>query len=202
MVWTSTSQDGSPESIFGRRFDGDDAPVGLEFSINSYVTGRQRLADVAATPNGNFVVIWNSYDGQDGDDSGVFGRSFGADGTALGPDFAVNTATAGHQLRPKIATVSTRRFVVVWQDVNDPVGRMLDHKGLPAGEEFQVTSYITGHQQNARVAAAGNDFVVVWGSYAQDGDRGGIFGRRFVDDAIFADGFESGDTSSWSSASP
>ena len=197
VTWTSAYQDGSADGIFGQRFDSAGSPVGSEIRVNSYTTGRQSVPDVAATPAGDFVVIWNSYDGQDGDQAGVFGQSFAADGTPRGQEFPVNTTTAGNQLRPKIATVSRDRFVVVWQDVNDPVGRMLGTDGLPAGEEFAVTTYTTGHQQNARVAAAGSQFVVVWGSVYQDGDRNGIFGQRFID-VLFADGFESGDTSAWS----
>ena len=200
VAWTSAYQDFSLESIFSQRFDADATPQGPEFRVNTYTLGRQRLPDIATTAAGDFVVIWNSYDGQDGSDSGVFGQSFAADGTPRGDEFIVNTTTADHQLRPKIANVSRNRFVVVWQDDDDPTARMLNSEGQPIGDEFMVTTYVTGHQQNARVAAAGSEFVVVWGSVGQDGDRGGIFGQRFSDRLIFADGFESGDTSAWSSA--
>ena len=199
VAWTSAYQDGGADGISGRRFGADATPIGAEFKVNSYTPGRQREADVAATAAGDFVVVWNSYDGQDGSDSGVFGQSFAADGTSRGHAFMVNSSTVGNQLRPKIATLSGDRFVVVWQDVSEPVGRLLSRGGIPAGDEFPVTAYVTGHQQNARVAAAGSEFVVVWGSVGQDGDSGGIFGQRFLDDVvIFADGFESGDTSRWS----
>ena len=49
-----------------------------------------------------------------------------------------------------------------------------------SGTEFQVNSYTTNFQRDAAIAMdkAGN-FVVVWDSYGQDGDSGGIFGQRF-----------------------
>jgi hypothetical protein len=50
----------------------------------------------------------------------------------------------------------------------------------PVGPEFRVNTSTTGDQRYAAVAsdAAGN-FVVVWTTDGQDGDAGGIFGRRF-----------------------
>ncbi|MHC4571906.1 MAG: hypothetical protein ACYS0C_07505 [Planctomycetota bacterium] len=46
--------------------------------------------------------------------------------------------------------------------------------------EFRVNSHTISFQRDAAVAmeAQGN-FVVVWNSYGQDGDSGGIFGQRF-----------------------
>ena len=53
---------------------------------------------------------------------------------------------------------------------------------------------------------AGGDFVVVWGSYGSGGTDTAYFsiqGQRYADPtSIFADGFESGDTSAWSTAVP
>jgi hypothetical protein len=40
----------------------------------------------------------------------------------------------------------------------------------PVGSEFQVNTYTTGYQQKSSVATdSDGDFVVVWGSYGQDG---------------------------------
>ena len=50
----------------------------------------------------------------------------------------------------------------------------------PSGAEFQVNSYTSAEQTIASVASdASGNFVVVWGSYGQDGSGRGIFGRRF-----------------------
>ena len=51
---------------------------------------------------------------------------------------------------------------------------------VPAGPEFRVNTFTTGRQAVPRSAMAPNgDFVVVWESHGQDGDRQGIFGQRF-----------------------
>jgi hypothetical protein len=54
-------------------------------------------------------------------------------------------------------------------------------QGEPLGPEFRVNTYITNGQLRSSIAldAAGN-FVIVWSSYTQDGDSGGIFGQRYA----------------------
>ncbi len=52
---------------------------------------------------------------------------------------------------------------------------------------------------------AGGLFVVAWESFGSDGadvSGAGILGQRLGSATIFADGFESGDTSAWSGAVP
>ncbi len=51
----------------------------------------------------------------------------------------------------------------------------------PVGGEFQVNTYTTSGKRSASVAmGADGDFVVVWGSFSQDGDGSGVFGQRFA----------------------
>jgi hypothetical protein len=50
-------------------------PLGNEFRANTYTTGSQAPCSVASDAAGNFVVVWQSY-GQDGSNSGIFGRRF------------------------------------------------------------------------------------------------------------------------------
>ena len=48
------------------------------------------------------------------------------------------------------------------------------------GPQFQVNTYTTYGQRFPNVSADGaGNFVIVWESYRQDGDGGGIFGRRY-----------------------
>jgi hypothetical protein len=169
-------------------------PAGSEFQANTYTTydqGRGGVA-VASDGSGNFVVVWASSYGQDGDGNGVFGRRFGSSGTALGAEFQVNTYTTADQGRGglALAAAAAGEFVVVWNSYYQDgsswgiFGQRFDGAGSPQGGEFQVNTYTTGGQSDYRpglaVAAdsAGN-FVVVWSSYGQDGDGQGVFGQRF-----------------------
>jgi hypothetical protein len=185
VVWTSEIQDGSFQGIFAQRYDAAGAPLGGEFRVNSYTTSTQWLPAVATDSAGNFAVAWQSYS-QDGYRHGIFARRFDAAGQPQGADFQVNTYTTGDQYAPAVAMAATGQFVVVWGSRDQDgdgfgvFGQRYDATGLPLGGEFQVNSYTTGPQERpvAAMDPHGN-FVVVWSSYAQDGNNSGLFGQRY-----------------------
>jgi hypothetical protein len=65
------------EAIVGQVFDRHAIVIGTEFRVNTYTTGTQAFPDVAAQPDGNFVVVWDS-EGSAGSDSdgGIQGQRF------------------------------------------------------------------------------------------------------------------------------
>jgi len=208
VVWMSYGQDGSGFGVFGRRYDAAGSPLGGEFQVNTYSTGSQIDPSVATDLAGNFTVAWSSY--QDGSSYGIFGRRYDAEGEPLGNEFQVNEYTTGGQKTPSIASDGGGDFVIAWtnygmQDGSSwgVFGRLYDSMGDPLGGEFQVNSYTTGGQAFPSVAMAGSgsSFSVVWASDGQDGSGAGVFGQRYRG-TLFADGFESGDTSAWSSTVP
>ena len=76
VVWQSDVQDGSGGGTFGQRFDSSGVPRGGEFRVNTYTTASQDRTAVAADPDGDFVVVWES-NGQDGSGYGIFGQRYG-----------------------------------------------------------------------------------------------------------------------------
>lgn len=70
--------------------------------------------------------------------------------------------------------------------------------------EFQVNTHTTWDQKDAAVALnAKREFVVVWNSYQQDGDSGGIFGQRFnATDGPLGSEFQINTTTSGNQTSP
>jgi hypothetical protein len=159
-------------------------PVGPEFQVNTFTTGHQRDASVAAAAGGAFAVAWESAD-QDGSGVGVFARFYDDAGTPLGgSEFRVNSFTTGHQYLAQ-ATLQGGKLVVVWvsidQDGSGPgiFARQFDAASGVGGSEFRVNTYTTGHQHRPSVAAdsAGN-FIVVWEGY-RDGSYTEIFGQRY-----------------------
>jgi hypothetical protein len=186
VVWESSPQDGNGTGVFGQRFNASGLPQGSEFQVNSYTTGFQGNPAVASDPSGTFVVVWTSYP-QDGSSTGVFGRRFTASGVPEGSEFQANSHTTGFQEKPKVASDASGNFVVVWHNTGGQdgsysgvFGQRFDAAGLPQGSEFQVNSYTTSYQRRPAVAWTVNgEFVVAWHSNSQDGDGGGIFGRRF-----------------------
>jgi hypothetical protein len=186
VVWSSSEQDGSGQGIFGQRLTGAGDLAGSEFQVNQYSTSHQYPASVASDSQGNFVVVWASAY-QDTSDYGVFARLYDAQGHARGDEFQINTNTFFRQALPQVASDSAGNFVVVWENysVGGPGmgirGRAFRADGQPASGEFQVNSYTSNWQRIPDVALSDSGtFVVVWQSFAQDGDGYGVFGRRFA----------------------
>jgi len=155
-------------------------PVGPIFQVNAPTPGRHSSPAVAQAENGTFVIVWSA---DDGDQRGVVGLRFDADGAPLGTEFAVNSYTSGSQLYPAVATAPDGSFVVVWydQDGRDGDGggvflRRFLADGQPVGQDAQVNQYTTGSQGRPAVATASDgNFVITWSNAAQ-----GVAGRRFA----------------------
>jgi hypothetical protein len=186
VVWYSEGQDGSGTGVFARWHDASGMPLGgYETRVNAYTTSDQRLPQVASTPDGRVVVVWESI-GQDGDVGGIFARQYASPAGLPGPELQVNAYTTSNQFSPAVAVDASGNFVVVWyshnylDDRSYVVGRRYDAQGQPRGGEFLVNTYTTGIQNAPRVAsdAVGN-FIVLWQSLHQDGDGVGVFAQRY-----------------------
>jgi len=75
ITWKSYGQDGNLYGIFAQRFNSSGIAVGSEFGVNTYTNGNQEQPAIAMDVFGNFVITWDSY-GQDGDEEGVFMKSY------------------------------------------------------------------------------------------------------------------------------
>jgi hypothetical protein len=84
-------------------------PLGPEFQINSYTIGGQAQPFAVPAGGGDFVAVWQSA-GQDGSGYGIIGRPVSHLPGPSGPEFAVNTQTAGSQTDPEIAAPSGRLY--------------------------------------------------------------------------------------------
>ena len=83
-------------------------PIGPEFQVNTYTTGGQFGASVAADSSGRFVVVWTS---QDGPIAGIFGQRYDSGGAPLGPEFRVNTYSTAFAYLPAVAADPSGNFV-------------------------------------------------------------------------------------------
>ncbi len=177
--------------------------------MNEVTAGDQVKPAVQGLPNGQYLVVWEERSGWDGSSAGISERLLDVNGDPVGMEFVVNTTAASAQREPAIDLDDIgSSAVVTWnsfgQDGSDwaIVGQRLSFDGSRLGEEFQVNTYTTERQYGSAVGSDGlGSFVVVWESRYQDGDSFGVFGQRFAS-SIFADGFETGDTSAWSSTIP
>jgi hypothetical protein len=161
-------------------------PLGSEFRVNTYTTGKQYLRPgVASRGDGSFVVVWTSREDQDGSGTGVFGQRFDSSGSKVGVEFQVNTYTTSLQFGPEVAVDGSGNFVVVWNSYEQDgskfgvFGQRFDSSGAKIGSEFQANSYTTADQTGPSTASDGpGNFVVLWHSLG-DGSGLGVFGQRF-----------------------
>jgi hypothetical protein len=158
-------------------------PAGPAFQVNAFTTAHQDDPAITADAAGRFIVTWAS-SGQDGDQSGVFGRSFDASGVPSAPsDFQVNQYTTGLQWEPAVAAGPGNLHFVWTSRIVDVQGRPFNGD-VPAGPEFQVNSSTTGQMWGPSIAADGSgSFTVVWTEIDAGLDLD-VVGRRFDANAM------------------
>ena len=194
VAWTSNQQDGlgndegdGYRGVFGGRFDSAGTPMGQQFMVNSFTVGPQMYPAIDTDGEGDFVVVWRSWD-QDGSNFGIFGRRFASSGSPLAAEFQVNTYTNNGQYAPDVAVDPAGGFIVVWSSIGQEgnnnfgiFGRRFDSSGAPAGPEFHVNTYVTNFQSYPAIAVDGaGGFVVVWTSIGQPSTTlYSVIGRRF-----------------------
>ena len=206
ITWFSTD----PHTSIRGRVYSEAGAGGSELEINANPVTVSARAPVAVS-GGAFFVTW---EGRAPDDSSAIqGRLFSDAGVPLGKELRINSYTENTQARPDIAVAPSGGLLVAWASGGSPEddsgtsvqARWLRKNGFPSGPEFQANTYTPGSQElpGAGVAADGT-FVLTWtsfGSLGTDTDNS-VQARRYLLPVLFADGFESGDTSGWSTTIP
>ena len=178
LVWESGQSPGNDASgvaVLGRFFDSNGLPVGERFQINTWTDQRQLRPDVAAAPDGRFVVVWHSDSSpHDASGSSIRGRRFGSNGQPIGGDFAINDHTPGDQEEARVAMADDGSFVVTWESDTSAgsdsssqsvQARRFGANGSALGAQFQVNTRTSSFQQQPDIAAApGGGFVIVFTS--------------------------------------
>jgi hypothetical protein len=157
---------------------GGAVPIGVARSAD-----RLQIPAFAADRRGNFVVAWQRH-GARGGGGGILARRFDRHGSARGPQFDVNTITAGTQSDAAVAMERGGNFVVIWtgdrSDGQGPgvYGQRYRRDGSLRGGEFQVNSRRAGEGSapGVNVHPTGG-FVVTWPS----GSSAAWLGRRYDD---------------------
>ncbi len=117
VTWTSEGQDGSGTGVYAQRFSSSGGKVGGETRVNTTTANDQRVADVAALPDGGYIVIWTSFD-QDGSNFGVYAQRFDGGGARIGGETLVNETTANGQTEGAVAALADGRIVAAWSSLN------------------------------------------------------------------------------------
>jgi hypothetical protein len=191
VSWTSNGQDGDGGGIYAQVYEADGTVRTAEFLVNATTAGNQSDVSITALGDGGYVVSWTS-DGQDGGGSGIYAKTYEADGTVRTAEFLVNTTTADNQSDAAVTALSNGGYVVSWTSANqDGTGsegtgvfaQAYGADGTPVGAEFQVNVVTANDQSEPSVSGLENGgYVVIWTSDGQDGSGTGIYARVFEND--------------------
>ncbi|MEO1368961.1 MAG: SdrD B-like domain-containing protein, partial [Acidobacteriota bacterium] len=138
VAW-EIEDDGSGTGIRARRFDSGGQPLGDHLAVNSYTGGSQTKVSLSMDPDGDFVIVWQSFGGEVDDDRfSIQGRRYASDGEPIGGQFLVNSYTTDAQLAPAVAVDGFGDFVVTWTDYREDLGDS-SFRGIVA-QRFRVTA--------------------------------------------------------------
>lgn len=161
--------------------EADAKEVDLEYSSEDELMG------VGTDEDGNVVVVWRGYDEQTEAEPIEYQRLDHELGVISEPRRV--DPSQDIQYEPNLDVAPNGAFVVAWHngastdDEIEAFARTFDSEGEPMIETVQLNSY-TDNWQNFPVVAMLPDgrFAAAWESNGQDGDRTGIFFRRFQAD--------------------
>lgn len=203
VAWESSN--GTDLDIHARRFDAFGNPLGSVLDVNGSTAGNQQSASLATDADGDFVVLFEGP--RSGDSYGVSGQLYSAVGAPVGEEFSVNAETDDFQLQAVATFDATGGFLVTWAHLIlseearlhaayfSPLAVRYD----PANDYPLTSTLETDHSQfGADLCSDGErSFRAVFHEYGAGGTNSEIYSQRlFV--GIFADGFESNDTTAWS----
>ena len=108
--------------VFFQVYDSSGHALGAAVQANIEGGSGRYDAAVTALSDSGFVVAWQSQTG-DYDGAGIFGRRFGADGSAVDMhEFEINQMRAGDQTSPDLTALSNGGFAAAWVDDNHSGG--------------------------------------------------------------------------------
>ena len=173
VAWHETPAGGGDTEVRFRRYDAtgarlDASPVLID------TAGINRDVEVAALPDGGFVVAYEDTSWGNGKD--ITARIYNADGTARTDWLHVNAAAnggnqAGDQSNPKLALLSSGVFTVGWGDGNSFRLQAYNASGIELGQNALAASNAS---ENEIVQVGGGMMADIWRSSVSDGSGDSI----------------------------
>ncbi len=150
-------------------------PIGTEFQVNTFTTGDQREAKIAALADGGFVVTWSSF-GQAGAGPAIFSQLYDSTGAKVGAETQVNTDVAqSTQAQSDVTALADGGYVVTWRayvsndTYNEIFAQRFDANGNAVGITLQVNTATASFQSEpVTTGLPDGGFVVAWKTY-EDG---------------------------------
>jgi Ca2+-binding RTX toxin-like protein len=179
LITWDTITGGSFQEVSGRLYNAAGNP-GLSFTINTTTADQQGISTLAPLAGGGFVATWQSITPANSNNAEILGQRFDSLGAKVGPEFQVNTTSAGSQYGNDVARLSDGGFVVSWTDPDaDRIfARRYDASGNALSGEITVASPATPSVGGTTATALANGgFLVSW--VEGDGTVNRIFARAY-----------------------
>ncbi len=181
VVW----QSGTGTDVFMQLFEADGVTrVGSEQQVNQRNSGDQDGPQVVALADGGYLVVWESYQaGPDTSGDGIMARRYGADGTPLTDEFAVNLGTAGDQRHPSAVAHPDGGYTISWTSNPDSGSTdLVVQRTFDADNQPLTGDVLAGSGQ--AYGAEGAPAMAVFGDAAHQGMYVTVWtGRNGPDDA-------------------
>ena len=189
VTWSGDGIDVSGFGVAARVYDSSGVAVGDSFIPADITASDQVLSDVAATADGGFVIVWNTFDPVlTGDD--IRGQRYDADGRKVGGAFNVASLSLSSEVDPTIDIGADGTVTVTWIDLDASgtnVGIMARRFSLPDDVQI-IQNNIQGTADADTIfgpdtgvpldGLAGDDRI--FGGAGNDTITGGV-GNDFVD---------------------
>jgi hypothetical protein len=176
----------SGQDVWARFYDAQLNPITNEFQVNTNLT--QDIQDEPAlgiANNGRVLFAWSDRNGYDGEQMGIFGRVYGANGVPIGNEIQINQSWQASQWRPLIHPTPAGGWVVAWSGEwdGDAFIRILNSNGVPISGDIRVHQYFFDAQVDPAVAvdADGDIFVAFIDFSGHAGTATGLnlYGRAY-----------------------
>jgi len=145
--------------------------VGEAFRLSAAEKCQERMPDVAALPDGRFMVVWQRAD-QGSIPLGLFGRLVGAKGVE-GDELALNDLPKAQHVEPSLDVDAEGRLLMAWmwcpEDAEDWLvrARRYDATGSPLGDSFAVDAGGEGYHNGATaISASDGRFLVAYNAHS------------------------------------
>ena len=165
-------------------------PLTEEFQVNTaLVTGEQDDPEIAALPDGGFVIVYEAFDAT-ARQNVVLAQQYDAQGEPVGTPTQVSPLNSGfNHNNPDVSVGEDGSWVVTWNSyaVNFPptfgteiYARTYGPDGQPTSGPIIVNGVEAGEQYGQKVTMLSDgDFVVSFNVEASDGMTRGVFAQVF-----------------------
>jgi VCBS repeat-containing protein len=148
---------GTGIDVFQQRFDAEGVAVGGAVRVNTTTTGDQRLPDVAALPDGGWLVVWQQ---PDASGTGAYWQRFDATGAMVGSESFGGASRS--TISPTVDVLSDGGWIITWNDIGTIFQNRFTAGGVSVGGNTAVYTSERGQGEPDITALSDGGWVVIW----------------------------------------